>query len=1062
MKKINADDLIDSLDGIDPELYMKYQPAEPRKSRRGTVLRVLLIAAAALLIAGAAAGLIAALRKDRTPENPGVLPDETGAGQTSVPTDTTLLPTNAETTGTAETTETTETPDGGETVEYKGMIFRRRADARSYALVGTSEELESVEVPEEVNGLPVTEVGPVFSRDIEGKWTMNLSKNVSTVDPVNFRCPAGALTIVVDGENPNYKTENGCFIDRRTNSLLRAQEDFSLPETGLEEIGENAFYGHGTIESIVVPEGIEVIGASAFENCVQLRRIALPSTLKTVGANAFRCCAQLERASFVNVESYSAIVFDNALSDPASLCGCLYVNGLRVTPETNEPDRAGNEQTWAEWMYTDARAGFAHPMLASGVPMVFSYSDETTVDEETPGCAWEYWNGVFYFGYLFSMDSEPFAEDLNGYTWEIFYREKGSGSFRTITTAPKTVYRFPDANGIVFRLPTYEKGMKSLTSKYSSNDYDFLFVIHEGGDNGEIVGWYKDVITVTPTYEKYLTDAIRHKAFDAHEHSFRIIDAQAPTCVAYGQTRNVFCISCGETVEKAELILPLGHDYVDGVCTRCGWAQITHPGDGLYEYDLSGAQTLTGVQPDNVLHEGAILSCPIEFDKSNKVRISNNREYYALWLRIRFDKNEFDPHKLLERDEDYQQKYALSIYYTDDAGNVAPRYYYPVFGEANIRNCYITDIDQRYAVLHVAVYYLLYGRSGPVLPLVSGEGERYTASLYIRDLSSAQSEGETGSDKKIAVAYTARFSFALTDSFDRYLADYCYKESGIRFDRVHEHVYKTVVSVQPTCVEDGRERTVCEICGYLLETSALPALGHDYADGRCTRCGCCQEHTFVTLPAVAPTCTATGLTEGRYCSVCGFADATQSTIPALGHDCVDGVCTRCGATADTDDTLFVLSLSEGGNAEKLLLRISYMQRVHPLGKDLSPFYYVDGKYFGMLISCYDELPVLEDLIADTGRYTFRLFWRESGAYAFESGGQTAIYSISLAHGGEVQMSFETRKAGMTDVKEGKYYDMVFTLWDGGELVCWFDEYSVAVSDSYFLYLPEPLAPAAAA
>ena len=55
-----------------------------------------------------------------------------------------------------------------------------------------------------------------------------------------------------------------------------------------------------------------------------------------------------------------------------------------------------------------------------------------------------------------------------------------------------------------------------------------------------------------------------------------------------------------------------------------------------------------------------------------------------------------------------------------------------------------------------------------------------------------------------------------------------------------------------------------------------------------------HNHTPVKDPAVAPTCTKTGLTEGAHCATCGEILTVQSVVPTIPHNYVGGKCTMCG------------------------------------------------------------------------------------------------------------------------------------------------------------------------
>ena len=52
-----------------------------------------------------------------------------------------------------------------------------------------------------------------------------------------------------------------------------------------------------------------------------------------------------------------------------------------------------------------------------------------------------------------------------------------------------------------------------------------------------------------------------------------------------------------------------------------------------------------------------------------------------------------------------------------------------------------------------------------------------------------------------------------------------------------EHKYGGVeITKEPSCIEDGEQQAACLICGEMVIEN-IPALGHDYIDGYCTRCG---------------------------------------------------------------------------------------------------------------------------------------------------------------------------------------------------------------------------------
>lgn len=85
---------------------------------------------------------------------------------------------------------------------------------------------------------------------------------------------------------------------------------------------------------------------------------------------------------------------------------------------------------------------------------------------------------------------------------------------------------------------------------------------------------------------------------------------------------------------------------------------------------------------------------------------------------------------------------------------------------------------------------------------------------------------------------------------------------------------------EATCTEVGYTGDkVCKWCGIVLEKGKEIPM---------------KEHTVVDVAAVEATCTTDGMKAGTKCSVCGTVLSGCEVVKALGHDYKDGKCTRCG------------------------------------------------------------------------------------------------------------------------------------------------------------------------
>ena len=130
---------------------------------------------------------------------------------------------------------------------------------------------------------------------------------------------------------------------------------------------------------------------------------------------------------------------------------------------------------------------------------------------------------------------------------------------------------------------TVQNGKNQFTIANDIEDNAEIKMTNKGNDSS-------NTVTQTRRNGEWVTSGEQTPEECDHSNPFVEITV-APTCTESGYTVSK-CTRCGEEKgERTNLVAPLGHEYKNGVCTRCGAPEPQENGSAAPNYTVTGAET---------------------------------------------------------------------------------------------------------------------------------------------------------------------------------------------------------------------------------------------------------------------------------------------------------------------------------------------------------------------------------------------------------------------------------------------------------------------------------------
>lgn len=764
----------------------------------------------------------------------------------------------------------------------------------------TTAEGEMV-VPDSYNDLPVTKIASVAFSDCVGLTSVVIPDSVTSIGSSAFSRCNNLVSIII----PDSVTSMGSSVFDRCEKLVSV----TLPE-GITSLGSEFFNSCTSLTTVNIPDSVKSIGASAFCECNSLTSITIPVNVTKVDSKAFFLCENIEKiywnaknvSDFTTssgvfdgcgtAESGVAIVFGDTVEripsyigypsryqfyltsvtisssvksigdDAFSLCEYLksvYITDIETWCNIDFGNVSSNPLYYANDLYVNGAlvTDLVIPYGVTAIPDRAFY--ETSITSVT----------IPYS--VKSIGSSAFSgcSELVSVTIPASVKSIGSSAFSrcsglTSITIPVSVTSIGDS--AFYHCENLEKvyweAINVEDFKTSSN------IFKEAGISGGGIEFvFSDVVERIPAYLCFVNDS---------SYSVNVVSVTIPDSVK----------SIGEDAFRS--CTSLDSVYINDVGAWCN----------IDFEETSDASVIIGAGYSNPLFHGADLYINEELITDlvipeNATSIGNSAFIGCVSI-----KSVIIPNSVTSIGE--AAFYGCDKLSTVTIGEKVTSIGGDAFGFCeNLQNVHwnaenVSDFTEYYYVFEGT------GRTSQGLEFVFGDSvERIPAQLssantYRPNIISVTIPKSVKSIGAYSFYGCTFLQYVFYNGSESEWANISMGENNTPLTNatIHYnstcHTYEEKIASQVTCTEDGLKQQECIVCGHVLSSEVVSALGHKYS-------------TNWTID-VEPTCTEDG-SKSHHCTVCG--DKTDITvISANGHNCEweydfinslkSGYCSVCG------------------------------------------------------------------------------------------------------------------------------------------------------------------------